>query len=60
MTAVVDFVRVIPSEKPEAAVIATRALANADPTIRRVRTLKRVEAVGADRWRVTLAVEADS
>lgn len=60
MTAVVEFVRTIPATKPDAAVIATKALANQDETVRRIRTVKRVEHAGPGLIRVTLAVEADS
>lgn len=60
MTAVVEFVRTIPATKVDAAVIATKALANQDSSIRRIRTVKRVEQAGPGLIRVTLAVEADS
>lgn len=60
MTAVVEFVRTIPATKVDAAVIATKALANQDETVRRIRTVKRVEQAGPGLVKVTLAVVVDS
>lgn len=60
VTAVVDFVRTIPATKVDAAIVAAKFLANQDETVRRIRTVKRVESAGPGLVKVTLAVEVDS